>query len=74
MDRDKRWERIRVAYDALIAGIGEKATVEKAVDVVNARYAQNETDEFLKPIVLSEEGRIKDNDTLLFFNYRADRM
>uniref|UniRef100_A0A9J2PGV5 2,3-bisphosphoglycerate-independent phosphoglycerate mutase n=1 Tax=Ascaris lumbricoides TaxID=6252 RepID=A0A9J2PGV5_ASCLU len=74
MDRDKRWERIRVAYDALIGGIGEKSTIDKAVDVVKARYAKDETDEFLKPIILNDEGRVKDNDTIIFFDYRADRM
>ncbi|MCP9257447.1 2,3-bisphosphoglycerate-independent phosphoglycerate mutase [Dirofilaria immitis] len=74
MDRDKRWERIRVCYDALIAGVGEKATIDKAVDVIKSRYAKDETDEFLKPIILSDEGRTKDGDTLIFFDYRADRM
>uniref|UniRef100_A0A7E4ZQZ4 phosphoglycerate mutase (2,3-diphosphoglycerate-independent) n=1 Tax=Panagrellus redivivus TaxID=6233 RepID=A0A7E4ZQZ4_PANRE len=74
MDRDKRWERIRVAYDALIGGVGEKSTPEKLVELVKQRYEQKETDEFLKPIILSEEGRIRDGDTVLFFNYRADRM
>jgi len=74
MDRDKRWERIKVAYEALLAGRGEKATVDKAVEVVKAHYAKDETDEFLKPIVFSDDGRIKDNDTLVFFNFRSDRM
>lgn len=74
MDRDKRWERIQVAYDALIGGVGERSTPDKAVEVVKQRYAQNETDEFLKPIVFSDESRVKDGDTLVFFNYRADRM
>uniref|UniRef100_A0A915ECU3 phosphoglycerate mutase (2,3-diphosphoglycerate-independent) n=1 Tax=Ditylenchus dipsaci TaxID=166011 RepID=A0A915ECU3_9BILA len=59
MDRDKRWERIKVAYEALIAGHGEKSTVDKAVELVKSRYANNETDEFLKPIVFSDEARIK---------------
>lgn len=74
MDRDKRWERIRVAYDALVGGIGEKTTIDKAVDVIKARYAKDETDEFLKPIILNDEGRTKDGDTVIFFDYRADRM
>nr|CAD2208513.1 unnamed protein product [Meloidogyne enterolobii] len=74
MDRDKRWERIKMAYEAIIGGIGQKATVDRAVDVVRERYAQSETDEFLKPIVFSDDGRVKDDDTLIFFNYRADRM
>lgn len=75
MDRDKRWERINVAYEAMVAGHGESCTVEKAVDLVKARYAANETDEFLKPIILNgEQARVKDGDTLIFFDYRADRM
>ncbi|MFH4982816.1 hypothetical protein AB6A40_009525 [Gnathostoma spinigerum] len=74
MDRDKRWERIRVAYDALIGGVGEKSTIDKAVDVIKERYAKDETDEFLKPIILNDEGRTKDGDTIIFFDYRADRM
>lgn len=74
MDRDKRWERIRVAYDALVGGIGEKTTIDKAVDVIKGRYAKDETDEFLKPIILNDEGRTKDGDTVIFFDYRADRM
>uniref|UniRef100_A0A8R1XX47 2,3-bisphosphoglycerate-independent phosphoglycerate mutase n=1 Tax=Onchocerca volvulus TaxID=6282 RepID=A0A8R1XX47_ONCVO len=74
MDRDKRWERIRVCYDALIAGVGEKTTIDKAIDVIKGRYAKDETDEFLKPIILSDKGRTKDGDTLIFFDYRADRM
>jgi 2,3-bisphosphoglycerate-independent phosphoglycerate mutase len=74
MDRDKRWERIQVAYEALIGGLGQKSSVDKAVEVVKQRYADKETDEFLKPIIFSDEGRIKDDDTLVFFNYRADRM
>ncbi|CDW57548.1 independent phosphoglycerate mutase [Trichuris trichiura] len=91
MDRDKRWERNMVAYEGLVAGVGEKATVDKIIEVVKGRYANNETDEFLKPIILSDEGRINglptvvghskvsvviclDNDTMILFDYRADRM
>lgn len=74
MDRDKRWERIQVAYDALVGGTGEYFESEKGIDIIKARYKNDETDEFLKPIVFSDESRVKDNDTLLFFNYRADRM
>ncbi|KAF7639274.1 hypothetical protein Mgra_00001234 [Meloidogyne graminicola] len=74
MDRDNRWERIKVAYESIIGGNGQKSTLDKAVDVVKERYSQSETDEFLKPIVFSDDSRVKDNDTLIFFNYRADRM
>jgi len=48
-----------MAYEAIIGGIGQKATVDRAVDVVRERYAQSETDEFLKPIVFSDDGRVK---------------
>lgn len=71
MDRDKRWERIRIAVEGLTNG-GDMAT--DALDIVQARYARDETDEFLKPITLSTEGLLKQNDTLFFFNYRSDRM
>lgn len=72
MDRDKRWERIQIAFEALTEGKGEKA--DDAIKAVEQRYEQNETDEFLKPIILSDEGRVRDNDTLFFFNFRSDRM
>lgn len=48
-----------MCYDALIGGVGEKTTIDKAVDVINERYAKDETDEFLMPIILSDEGRTK---------------
>ncbi|CDS06983.1 hypothetical protein LRAMOSA09506 [Lichtheimia ramosa] len=72
MDRDKRWERVKIAFDALTKGEGEKAT--NAIETVEARYEAGETDEFLKPIILSDAGRVQDNDTLFFFNFRSDRM
>jgi len=72
MDRDKRWERIKVAVDGLVKGEGEKT--DDALKTVNERYDKDETDEFLKPIIVDEEGRIRDGDTLFFFNFRSDRM
>ena len=58
MDRDKRWERIKVAVDGLVRGEGEKA--EDPIKAIEERYKKGETDEFLKPIIVSEdEGRIK---------------
>ena len=74
MDRDKRWERIQIAYEGLVEGIGDKATNENIIEVVKNNYTNKVTDEFLKPIIINEEGLIKDNDTLVFFNYRADRV
>lgn len=57
MDRDKRWERVKIAVDGLVKGEGEKA--DDVVKAIEERYKKEETDEFLKPIILSEEGRIK---------------
>ncbi|KIM39466.1 hypothetical protein M413DRAFT_446970 [Hebeloma cylindrosporum] len=77
MDRDKRWERIKIAVDGLVQGEGEKVEggQEGIVKAIEANYAKDVTDEFLKPIIVDgDEGRIKDNDTLFFFNYRSDRM
>ncbi|KAH7886543.1 cofactor-independent phosphoglycerate mutase [Phlebopus sp. FC_14] len=73
MDRDKRWERVKVAVDGLVQGKGEESA--DVIKTIEERYAKDETDEFLKPIIVNgEEGRIKDGDTLFFFNYRSDRM
>ncbi|CAG8610980.1 4966_t:CDS:2 [Paraglomus brasilianum] len=72
MDRDKRWERLKLAVDALVQGIGEKT--DDPLKTIHERFAEGETDEFLKPIIVAEEGRIRSGDTLFFFNFRADRM
>ncbi|EOD52958.1 2,3-bisphosphoglycerate-independent phosphoglycerate mutase [Neofusicoccum parvum] len=73
MDRDKRWDRVEVALKGLVQGEGEASTDPLAT--VKARYEQGETDEFLKPIIVGgDESRIKDDDTLFFFNYRSDRV
>ena len=76
MDRDKRWERVKIAYDLLVNGVGEATT--DTVDVVQKSYDNEVTDEFIKPIVhVDGEGRpvatIKDGDVVIFFNYRNDR-
>jgi 2,3-bisphosphoglycerate-independent phosphoglycerate mutase len=57
MDRDKRWERIKIAIDGLAKGEGEKAA--DVVSAIEEKYKKDETDEFLKPIILSDEGRIR---------------
>jgi 2,3-bisphosphoglycerate-independent phosphoglycerate mutase len=73
MDRDKRWERIKIAVDGLVKGVGEEA--EDVVKAIEEKYSQDETDEFLKPLIVNgDAGRIKDGDTLFCFNYRSDRM
>ena len=76
MDRDKRWERVKVAYDALVKGEGKAAT--DMVAAVQASYDEEVTDEFIKPIVrVDGEGQpvglIEPNDVVIFFNYRNDR-
>jgi len=76
MDRDKRWERVKLAYDALVNGTGQKAT--DAIAAVENSYANNITDEFIKPTVILDEGQeplavIKDGDVAICFNFRTDR-
>ena len=71
MDRDKRWERLEMAYDAMVYGRGIQN--EDPVDAVARSYANNVTDEFVEPVVCDENGMIGDNDSIIFFNYRPDR-
>ncbi|MBI4713225.1 MAG: 2,3-bisphosphoglycerate-independent phosphoglycerate mutase, partial [Planctomycetes bacterium] len=71
MDRDKRWERLQKSYDALT--MGEGVTETDPVAAVKVAYVRGETDEFIKPIVITNTKRIKDNDSVIFFNFRADR-
>lgn len=71
MDRDNRWERVQQAYDALTIGKGEKA--ELSYEAVEKSYENGINDEFVKPTILLEEGRMKDNDAIVFFNFRPDR-
>ena len=72
MDRDKRWERVKEAYDLLVNGTGKKATC--MVEAVQESYDEGVTDEFIKPIVNANfDGRIKEGDVVIFFNYRNDR-
>lgn len=71
MDRDHRWERIQVAYEALINGQGEQAT--DLLSTIARRHAQKENDEFIKPIILAGTPRIASGDAVIFFNFRIDR-
>ncbi|HSE25196.1 MAG TPA: 2,3-bisphosphoglycerate-independent phosphoglycerate mutase [Pyrinomonadaceae bacterium] len=76
MDRDKRWERTRVAYDLLVEGIGTSTT--SAVDAISQAYQRGVTDEFVEPIlVVRDNGQpvatIGDQDGVIFFNFRPDR-
>jgi len=72
MDRDKRWDRIKLAYDAIVGGQAEFSapTGEAAV---RAAYERGETDEFIKPTLVGDEGRIRDGDSVIFVNFRPDR-
>ena len=73
MDRDTRWERVKLAYDTLVYGAGEQAA--DAQSAVAAAYARGETDEFVRPTVVGarDEHRVRDDDVCLFFNFRPDR-
>jgi 2,3-bisphosphoglycerate-independent phosphoglycerate mutase len=74
MDRDRRWDRTKKAWDAIVLGRGEQCKNSPA-DAVRAQYASGKTDEFLPPLIFSHpnEQRIRDGDTVFFFNFRADR-
>ena len=71
MDRDKRWERIKLAYDLLVNGTGKKFS--SAEEAVKSSYEENVTDEFIKPCVIDSEGKIKEGDCVICFNFRTDR-
>ena len=75
MDRDKRWNRIKEAYDLLTEGKGAQFT--SATEAVQASYDEGVTDEFIKPVCIIENGKpvgvIKENDAVVFFNFRNDR-
>jgi 2,3-bisphosphoglycerate-independent phosphoglycerate mutase len=71
MDRDKRWERTRRAYDAIVDGEGERA--DDAIEAVNASYERDVTDEFIEPTVISDRPRLTRDDAAIFFNFRPDR-
>jgi len=76
MDRDKRWERVKLAYDLLVKGMGEKTS--DPLSAVQKSYDNNITDEFIQPIVVVDEHRqpvatIREGDVVLCFNFRTDR-
>ena len=72
MDRDKRWDRVEQAYDAMVYGEGS-ASDPDPVHAVRESYAGGVTDEFVEPVVCDAEGSISDNDSVIFFNFRPDR-
>ena len=76
MDRDKRWERVKLAYDLLVKGMGEKTT--DPLSALRRSYENNVTDEFIKPVVVADEkgdpvATIGEGDVVLCFNFRTDR-
>ncbi len=72
MDRDKRWDRVRTAYDALVNGVGECS--EDPIAAVQTSYKEGVTDEFIRPIINSHaDAKITDGDVVIFFNFRNDR-
>lgn len=76
MDRDKRWERVKLAYDAMVHGEGVQTT--DVLGAIQKSYAENVTDEFIMPIVQTDEagqplGTIKEDDVVVCFNFRTDR-
>lgn len=76
MDRDKRWERIKIAYDALVNGKGEQTS--QVLKAIESSYEEGITDEFIKPIVHTDKNgnpvtTIKEDDVIIFFNFRTDR-
>ncbi len=76
MDRDKRWERVKIAYDAMVNASGVTST--NAIKSIEESYANNVTDEFINPIIMTDENgaakaQIKADDVVIFFNYRTDR-
>jgi 2,3-bisphosphoglycerate-independent phosphoglycerate mutase len=73
MDRDKRWERIQLAYDLLVHGRAEH-TAPSGSEAARGAYAREETDEFIKPVLVGEEARIRSGDSVFAFNFRPDRM
>ena len=76
MDRDKRWERVKKAYDLVVNGIGTHS--KNAVESIKQSYKNNVTDEFIDPIIMVDDNdkplaTIKENDVVIFFNFRTDR-
>ena len=73
MDRDKRWDRVKLAYDMLVHGRADHH-YDSAADAARAAYERDETDEFITPSLVGEEARIRPGDSVLGLNFRPDRM
>ena len=72
MDRDKRWDRTQLAFDAIVKGEAE-FSAETGEEAVRHAYERGETDEFIKPTLVGDDGRIREGDSIVFFNFRPDR-
>jgi 2,3-bisphosphoglycerate-independent phosphoglycerate mutase len=72
MDRDNRWDRTKLAFDAIVNGEAE-FRAESGEDAVSQAYERGETDEFIKPTLVGDDGRIREGDSVVFFNFRPDR-
>jgi 2,3-bisphosphoglycerate-independent phosphoglycerate mutase len=73
MDRDRRWERVQLAYDLLVHGQAEHQA-DSAAQALRDAYARDETDEFVRPVAIGAEARIRPGDSVVAFNFRPDRM
>jgi 2,3-bisphosphoglycerate-independent phosphoglycerate mutase len=73
MDRDKRWERTQLAFDAIVKGESEQPHADSGEEAVEAAYERDETDEFIKPTLVGGEGKLREGDSVIFFNFRPDR-
>jgi len=71
MDRDNRWERVKLAYDGMVKGIG--TSTDNIIQSLKENYANDITDEFIKPLVANKQGLIAEDDVIIFFNFRTDR-
>jgi len=75
MDRDNRWERVKLAYDVIANNVGEQTA--DVIASVKGNYANDVTDEFVKPLVATENGtpiaKVEEGDVVIFFNFRTDR-
>jgi 2,3-bisphosphoglycerate-independent phosphoglycerate mutase len=73
MDRDRRWERVQLAYDLLVHGKAEHHA-DSAAQALRDAYARDETDEFVRPVAIGDDARIRPGDSVFTFNFRPDRM
>jgi len=73
MDRDRRWDRTQLAYDAIVHGRAEPPPAASGEAAIRAAYGRGETDEFVEPTLVGAEGRVRAGDAVVFFNFRPDR-